>query len=190
MLFRSEVFEKNKIEIPTFHNYLEMIKEKFGEDSKIYLLAKMYQEFTLRDDYQLLMVSSTPKDTDNNYLVITRTKWRLIINHFKTAHIHRQLNEIIPTALTRLISNYIQKNGLKIGDYLFGNEPQSAYVSACNSAIGLKGKFGINLFRQMKITDVYNDPSFSRYDKVKLAKAMLSSYSVQKIYLRKQMEKE
>ena len=42
----------------------------------------------------------------------------------------------------------------------------------------------------MKITDLYNDPSFSRYDRVKLGKAMLSSYSQQKNYLRQQMEKD
>lgn len=183
-----EIAERNKLPIPTFSEYLKKIKEKFGEDSKIYLLSKLYEEFTLRDDFQLLIVSSTPKDTDNNYLVINKTRWRLIINKFKTSNSHSPLNEPIPTALTRLIEKYITKNNIKRGEYLFGNENQSAFVSKCNIEIGIKG--GINLYRQMKITDLYNDPSFSRYDRVKLGKAMLSSYSQQKNYLRQQMEKD
>ena len=40
-----------------YKDYMNKIKNKFGVDSKEYLIAKLYDELTVRDNYQNLIIA-------------------------------------------------------------------------------------------------------------------------------------
>ena len=182
-----ERMTRNQIVIPSFEEYVSKVKNYFGETSKMYLLSRLYEEFALRDDFQLIITHKTPKDTENNYIKINKSKHRLIINKFKTENKYDPVKSLMTKELTKLISEYIEREHLVDGDFLFGNQQLSQYIIAENRKIDVDG--GICLFRQMKITQIYNDPKMKAYDKVKLAEKMKHTYNIQKHYLRKNVEK-
>lgn len=181
----NELLCRNQKVIPTFEEYISKVKDHFGAESKMYLLARLYEEFALRDDFQLIITFTTPKDTDNNYIKINKSNHRLIINKFKTEKKYDPVKSLISKNLSTLLTEYIEREKLKEADYLFGNQTLSSYISTENKKIGIDG--GVCLFRQMKITQIHNDPKMKRYDKVKLAEKMKHTYNIQKHYLRKNM---
>ena len=172
-----------------FQDYINLVKEKFGEKSKMYMIAKLYNELTLRDDFTLKIVNSgRDLSTDLNYVVIPQrrgirlnTKLRIIINHYKTSEKYGQIDAELSVALSNLIREYATQNNLKEGDFLFGEKELSNYVSSHNKQMGVKGS--ITLFRQMKISDEVNKQTDAK-KRVDLADKLKHSPVVQLRYLR------
>jgi len=172
----------------TFPEYLEKVKEKFGEQSKMYLLSKLYDEVTVRDDFQLQLVSSLKDTEDNNinYIVIptkASSQVTVVLNNYKTSNKFGKIEVKISKQLTTMLRNYIKDNNLQNGDYLFGKKKLTSFVQTSNSKIGVVG--GTNLFRHMKVTELYK-PDMSPEERVELANKLLHSPIVQLRYLRNQ----
>ena len=166
-------------EVPTFEEYLQGCKANFTVGSKESLIAKFYDELTVRDDYGLVI---TDKNLENkNYLLIKPTSIEIVINNYKTDKKYGIIRHKLTKALEKITRAYITKNGLKIGDYLFGTEHLSSFVSKMNKTLGYKS--GVGLFRHMKITEQLGMATPA--ERVKLAEVMKHSPVVQKAYLRK-----
>ena len=175
---------QNKVETETVMNwkeYLDKVKSHFGETSKMYLIAKLYNEVTIRDDFILKIVEKKPKSTDANYLVLTKNNYKLVINTYKTMKKYGSFEVKLTKSVTKLISDYMKSNNLKVGDYLLGDSKLSTYISTKNKEIGISG--GINMYRHMTITSVLSDVK-STEEKIILADKMKHSIFVQPKYLR------
>ena len=172
-----------------FQDYIDLVKEKYGENSKMFVIAKLYDELTLRDDFTLKIVNSgRDLATDLNYIVIPQrkgiklnTKLRVVINHYKTSGKYGQIDAELSVALSNLIREYAKQNDLKEGDFLFGEKELSNYVSSHNKRMGVKGS--ITLFRQMKISDEVDKETDAK-SRVELADKLKHSPVVQLRYLR------
>jgi hypothetical protein len=167
-------------EVPTFKEYLAKCKSMFGVDSKEYLIAKFYEELTLRDDFGLILTNEI--NDDKNYLLLSPTKLTIVINSYKTNKRYGQIKHKLSKTLETLTKKYILKHNISLGDYLFGESKLSSSITKMNQALGYSG--GINLFRHMKITQVLNKES-NPETRLKLANAMKHSNVIQKAYLRK-----
>ena len=165
-------------EVPTFTEYLKQSRSRFGMDSKEYIIARFYDELTVRDDFGLTI---TDKDQDGNYLLVTKNYLEIIINDYKTEKKYGQIRYKLKKSLENLTREYIIKKKLGVGDSLFGHTQLSAVASKMNKELGYKG--GTNLFRHMKITSELQNASPE--DRVRLAEIMRHSPVVQIAYLRK-----
>lgn len=173
------------VPIMKFSEYLKKIKTEFGDKSKMYVLTKLYDELTLRDDFQLLMVDKIgdTKDDTRNYIVMYPSKpLKIIINNYKTQTQYGVIKESISKDLSKLIRLFIKDNKLNLGDYLFGNEKLSSFVSKNNKILGFPGS--ISEFRHMKISEeLAKVPSLE--ERKDLADKMKHSPITQLKYIRK-----
>ena len=143
------------------------------------LIAKFYNELTVRDDYGLVISNKNLKN--ENYLLISPKSMEVVINNYKTDKRYGVIRHKLSKPLEKLTRAYILKNKIQKGDYLFGAELLSSFVSKTNTTLGYKG--GINLFRHMKISEELAKATPA--ERVKLADVMKHSPVVQKAYLRR-----
>ena len=92
-----------------YKDYMNKIKNKFGVDSKEYLLAKLYNELTVRDNYQNLIIkqNATNLSNDNNYIIVNKNKSKIILNNYKTQKKYKQIIHEVSVELDKLIKNFI-----------------------------------------------------------------------------------
>lgn len=173
----------NEKSVLKFSEYLEKVKGYFGDNSKMYLLAALYNEVTIRDDMVLKIVTLQKNIKDNtNNILVSRTAITLFINSYKTAEKYGQIKVKLSHILSNQIRNYITTNNLKEGDYLFGDKKLSSFITNNNLKIGVIG--GVSLMRQMKISEEL-DKNKSAEKRIELAEKMKHSPIVQLRYLRK-----
>lgn len=176
--------------VMNFEKYIALIKEKFGEQSKEYLIALLYQLYGFRDDLQLKIVSKKPDDTEHNYIVIPKLnihRHYIILNQFKTAKKNGQQIIDIPMFMARIIREYAKQHGLVENLYLFGDKSLSGYIKKFNQKIGLP--ITINTYRQMRVSSALSStekPS-AKY-RIKIAKEMNHSTMASEKYVRKMDE--
>lgn len=168
----------------SFQDYLQKVREKFGEDSKMFVIANMYNEFTLRDNFGLLVVNKLPANLDDkNYLVIKPKSMEISINQYKTLKKYKAFTEPVSKGLDKIVRKYVKDNNVQFGSYLFGSEKLTGFVSLSNRQMGLTGSVGE--FRHMKITDILSDPNITNEEKLELSNKMKHSPMIQLKYLRK-----
>lgn len=177
--------EKSKEEIISFTEYLKKVKEHFGENSKMYNLISLYGiENTFRDNFQLEIVSlvkDAQKDTSKNYFVKNiKGHCFLIINDYKTKNIGQQKVKLDKN-ISNQIETYIEKNNLKVGDYLFGKSKFGPYISKNNKEIDIHGS--IDLIRKMKYSEV-SEKKLTEEEQVALAKKFQHTPNAQINYAR------
>lgn len=165
--------------IPLWKDYLRKCRAIFGIDSKEYLIARFYDEFTVRDDLGLVLADDT---RDDNYLFVRPDYLEVVINSYKTDKKYGQIRYKLKGSLEKLTRDYITKHNLKIGDLLFAQPTLSPIVSKMNKELGYSS--GVNLFRHMTTSEQLAKAK-SAEQKVKLAEAMKHSPVVQVSYLRK-----
>lgn len=170
---------KSKRETMSFTEYLAKIKEKFGADSKMYVIARLYDELTLRDDFVLEIVDSMPTDKTKNFIVMGK-KVTVVINVYKTSSKYKEIVVNLTAGLATLIKKYIKDNKLEVGQYLFGNKKLSPFISKKSKEVGMMG--GVNELRHMKVTDELK--GLTSEQKVDLSFKMKHSPLVQSRYLR------
>lgn len=166
-------------EVPSWKEYLKKSRAKFGMTSKEYLLARFYDELTVRDDFGLIITDEILDN--NNYLLVRGAYIEIVINTYKTDKKYGQIRYKLKKSLENLTREYIAKKKLKIGDLIFGAPKLTAIVSKMNEDLGYHG--GVNFFRHMTITEELEKATPEQ--RVKLAEAMKHSPVVQKAYLRK-----
>jgi|LakMenE01Jun11ns_1017448.scaffolds.fasta_scaffold9949612_1 hypothetical protein len=191
-IMKLDSIDKNIVDqdtiIISFTDYLKKIKERFGEESKEYLISLLYNEATLRDDFILKIVPSIKdtKDDNENFIIVSpkEENLTLIINHYKTRELYGVIKIRLSIGLSRMIRKYIQVENLSMNDYLFGNKNLSTFVQKMNKEIDVNG--GINLYRKMKISEMYKkyDGNPSAEERINLSNLMVHSPILQTRYLR------
>lgn len=166
-----------------FDDYIPKVKTKFGENSKMHLIALLYNELTLRDDFQLEIVEKAPKKSEHNYIVMSGKRLRVIISKYKTEKQYGVISELLAQNLSTRIKNYVMVNALKVGDYLFGDAPLSNFILYSNKQIGVEG--GVSMYRHMKVTEITNEKSITPEELIRLSLKMKHSPLVQLQYIRK-----
>jgi hypothetical protein len=179
--------EKNNDTIIDFNTYLDLVKTHYGENSKNYVISKLYEEVPVRDDFHLKIVPNDVQEENdtNNYLVIpskitTKNKMVVVINEYKTKNLYGTLKFVLSKQLENIILKYIKENKLNIGDYLFGKQKSNSdFISKQNKILGITGS--INNFRRMTINNYKNkNPD----EIIKLNKLMGHSHEASKNYIR------
>lgn len=168
-----------------FKDYLNKVREKFGDNSKMFLISSLYDELTVRDDFALKIINNHKDAIDDkiNYILVPKKMaCKIIINTYKTDKKYGVISHLCSNPLSNKIKKYITENGLKDGDYLFGNKSLTQFVSSNNPKIAVNG--GINVFRHMKITDELTSVK-SPEERKALADKMRHSPNVQLKYVRK-----
>jgi hypothetical protein len=152
--------------IPKFDDYAKKVEEVFGKNSDMDLITAIYKEIHGgRDDLGLRVVNSiddAKPEWGDNYIVVRKVKKpkpivsvRIIIDKFKTKNDYEGYNLIVNKALSKRIRDYIKKNKVEYGDYLFGVEKLSSFINSCNHILREQHNFlkdaagGVNLFRKM-----------------------------------------
>jgi hypothetical protein len=183
--------DNETLEVPTWSEYLERVKDSYGDNSMEYLLINIYKEVPMRDDMQLLLTDGKIEFSDNiNYLVMPEKKTKkikLLINKYKTGETYGKYEQELRLPLTRMINKYIKENNILIGGYLFGNKKLTGIVSNINKTIGYDSEkykaTGINFIRKIAIA---NANTTSPENQLNLAKSMgHSTETQQRIYKRK-----
>jgi hypothetical protein len=175
--------EKQQKEVVlTFPEYLEKVKNYFGINSTMYLLASMYSEVACRDNLALVILNKKPTELKENYLILNENQHEVILTKFKTEKKYETITVVLSEELTELIDKYIKTNKLNETDYLFGNQLLSPYIRYNNKLLGLD--IGINALRRMKVSEVINNKSIPVSEQFKLARQMGHSPAVQMVYLR------
>jgi hypothetical protein len=178
-----------------YNVYLQKIKAEFPADSKQVLVASMYNEVMARDNYGNLKILVHDKTDDelkegtDNYLVVGRTgtKVKVILTNYKTEKRYGIIRDTFSTEVSTLIRNYMERNGIKSGDYLFGNGKKlSTFVGTMNRKIGIeKGQQAINYIRHSKKTEIFMNPNLTAEEKLKASKAFAHSPVTSLAYIRK-----
>ena len=175
-----ETKQKQEIPLMPFSEYLETVKTKFGEDDKLFAIASLYNELTLRDDYILNIVankSEIPEGSDDSFIIISpkSKKANIIIHKYKTDSKYGIIDRKLSIELTKLLKSYIAKN--KITGYLFGDKPLTKFVSVNNKKMDISGS--ISLFRKMKVSDLLNKDDVTPEQRYTLSLEMKHSPAVQ-----------
>jgi hypothetical protein len=180
--------EKEQVQqedLPTFNYILNKIKQKFNEDSKQYLIAKIYSEFTCRDNLHLLIVSSKNKTKTlgmKNFLIVPTSKndmCRIILNDYKTQAKYGENDYVCSAELSDLLRKYIKNNNLVYDNYLFKEDKLSLIVNKMLSTIGIKGS--ISYLRRVRVTSEINKNNSPEH-RLRLSEQMGHSNSTQRMY--------
>lgn len=154
IMSRDQTASRQKVEtVLNFPEYLDKIKNEYGEISKEYLIALFYSFYSFRDDLILKIISNEKqaKDEKINYIIITPRKKNafLILNVYKTANKYGRDVVEIPENITKLLNIYIKNNNIK--GFLFGSKPLSGFIKKMNNKKNLN--ITINTLRQMKASE-------------------------------------
>jgi len=171
-----------------YSTYMGKIKTEFGEKSKQYLIASLYNEITVRDDFQLEIVNNEREvtNTKENYLIVPRsvkTNCTVVIQNYKTDRKYGIIRVKTSTVLSKQIREYMQTNQLTDGMKLFPNKTLSDFVSTMNKSVGAMTG-GVNYLRQSKISEILGKQVLSDEDKIVLSRRMAHSPLAQMKYVR------
>lgn len=171
---------------PTFSDYLSRVKEVYGKSSKQYLVAFLYSQFTVRDDFKNVKIVNSLNDDNkkDNFLLIDNDNMMFIINKFKTQNKYKRLEFTVTGELKKLLNNYISNNNLNYGDTLFGKSPLTGFVSKMNQSVGYNDLKGVNIYRHMRVSELYKNKNLNFEERHSLAEQMGHSLLVQSAYKR------
>lgn len=193
-LLKIKSTDENKVKqetmiLPSFDKYIKDVQQKFGLDSKMYLLAMLYDNMTLRDDYgDLIIVDDVKKitpDIDKNYIFVPTDKKGLCIlriNSYKTDKKYGIIHKTLSTPVTLLIKRYMTNNNINYGDALFGKNVGN-YISQKNKEINANYE-GVSWLRHIKVSDLLNKHGATPEERLALSKEMMHSPNVQANYER------
>lgn len=176
---------------PTFNDYIKKVKNKYGTDSKEYLVAKLYSEFSIRDDYGDAPILYAPiSSKEINYFVLKKNYVYFILNVYKTSNRYSSVKYTFSHNVSNLIKKYINNNNINtggsmfdgklIGKFLFDGN-LSPFVSNMNKELGYTNLGGINIFRHIRISELDGD---NYEEKAKLLNEMGHSALTQPKYRR------
>ena len=177
--------------VPSFENYINLVRTKFGDDSIEMLIVLLYQNFTVRDNYNMIIVDklADASELKTNYIIVPRDNKSIIllVKHYKTSKKFNDLkfsfsNSKEHVKIQNMLREHINTKNRNYGDYLFTKTSLSAQISKTNKSLGF-AVGGVNLYRHMKASEHYQS-KFSFKDREKLAKQMGHSIHTQKKYVR------
>jgi hypothetical protein len=181
----TRVEENQQKLVPTWEEVFDKVENKYGINSKEYLIMELYKRIPARDDFQLLITDKLDGyDSNINYLVLRLNKpSKVILHHFKTSTKYGKGTFLLSKELSQLVNIYMLKNKILLNDYLFGNTPQTGFVSNILKSIGYDesdyNKTGISFLRKMSVSNTTID---TPEEKLLLANTMMHSTNTQKGY--------
>lgn len=182
---RQKEAQESKEEALTFAEYLPLVAEKFGKDSKEYLIASLYSVHGFRDNLQLRLVVLPDDKKDNQiYLLKKGPIYNIVLNDYKTSDKYGRKVITLSRPLSAYIQLYKMKNNIQPGDYLFGKQKLSGFISAFNKKLGLP--VSINTYREMLVSPVIG--GMSSKERVELAKKMGHSPATSEHYKQKKKQ--
>jgi hypothetical protein len=178
--------DKAEMVVP-YEEYKRRILDFFGEDSKEYLIASLYNEVTCRDDYGALVIKRINPFDDGkcNFICINKSKTNcfIVLNTYKTSNLYGKVVRTFSPELCSLIVSYIERNHL--ADYLFPEEVESGlsgFVTNMNKKIAIDS--GINYIRHSKISEFLKKPDLTPETRLKFSTDCMHSESTQQKYRR------
>lgn len=166
----SRIEEGKQEEVLTFDKYLPKVAQKYGDDSKEYLVASLYSTNGFRDDLQLRVVR-LPDATKDNQLILPLTRggpYRIHMSKYKTGNKYGPKAILVSPHVSKLIQAYTVKHKIKPGQYLFGPDKLSGFISKFNKEMNLP--ITINTYREMNVAPVID--GMDSKQRVELAKKM------------------
>jgi hypothetical protein len=166
------------------------------------LLVSFYfmnnQHFIPRNDlpeFKLISISKSKKPLPDefNYIVINPDKkpMKIIMKNYKTKSKYGTQSFKISQYLEDILQTYLKEYGKTPGDYLFvdkNNKPfkHSNFSNLLNNSMEavLGAKIGIDLARQIVLSNLYNDNLMTINERHDLARAFLHSPDVAQEYIR------
>jgi hypothetical protein len=184
---KSIIENENKqanIKYPSFTEYLNKLKKIVPTNSKEWLLTKLYQNFTVRDDYKELKIIEKINDDNNedNFLLYNKKIMLFIMNKFKTNGKYKRIEFTVTGELKKLLNDWISIKNKKYGDYLFEKSSLSKFMGDVNKKLGYNDLGGVGIFRHMRVSEVNPNEPFEV--RKKLADQMGHSLLTQKTYRR------
>jgi hypothetical protein len=190
---KDESKERNDTLVTTvFSEQLRIIKEKYGEDSKEFLVMSLYNECSVRDNFGQLSIIAADRDANDkafNYLVIPRSgDCKIFLNVYKTKKKYGTLTYFLSPELSKLIRAYKTKNKIPYGSngilsFLFNDAKLSPYVGRMLKKAGLQG--GINEIRHAIFSEQMKDNTMTEDELAKLAFQAGHNSSTHRAYVRK-----
>ena len=168
---RKAAADATENEIISFEDYLPLVEEEFGKDSKEYLIAKLYDNIPGRDDFQLVIVKTVGETTDQkvNYIVVPdKGDCTVVVNQYKTQSKYGHDSRYpLDKATSALVRKYIKAKRLAYGSYLLGKGLLSGPISKFNDKLDLPNKVTISTYRKMWISrELPEDERDATYPKV------------------------
>lgn len=182
--------------VPSFVDYVDACREKYGTESKQYLVAVLYSVIPVRDNFKNMKIIKSLAENNgvDNFLVATRSTYTFVINDFKTKKggdiepIEKELQDELPKEieLIELLKEWIKIKKLKYGSLLFGKSPLSPFVSKMNRELGFST--GVDLFRHITVSDIPDDAPIEERERI--AESMQHSLQTQAVYARQKKTKK
>ena len=171
-------------DVMLYSDYIQLVLNKFGDDSKEYLVGMMYNEVTVRDNFGgLKIIDSFDCDDGKGNFLLKNGDFTIILNDYKTSKIYEKQIFTLSVELADLLTNYIDKH--ELADFLFPTHVKkglSQTVISMNKKIGVVG--GINTIRKMKISTFLQQDNLTAEDRLKQSRSMCHSIGVQQKYRR------
>jgi hypothetical protein len=162
-----------------FSEIMNEASQKFDRVSEEMVLLKLYDEFTLRQDYEALAIRfhqpgrARWRSTTNYYVVPTG---ELVMNNLKKVKKKTDtFSGKVSESLKSLLVEYASKRGLEDGDLLFQSKPSRLFQNIGTS---------VNKLRHAKVTEMLQDDKLTQEQKRDLAIRMNHSIVTQFIYRR------
>ena len=164
--------------------YEKRILEKFGIDSKQFLIIQIYKECLGRDDFDLWLINdleSINKDKTKNYLIIhDDDKYEICMQSYKTSKGKDPIFIELSCEVSFLINNYIKKNNIQERLFPTKQGKNSSWISQMNKRIDVDGS--INTIRHIVISSF--SQNMNAEELVQLSKRCFHSVSTQPFYKR------
>lgn len=163
------------------------------ENSKDKAIAAFYTLQPPRrvEDVSLIKIGnpdeSKDSDTNYNYIYLESEEPKVVYNKYKTDQKYGQVSLPLPDDLVDVLKEYVRKNELNPGHFLFGVSPSKGYknMSQTVTIVFRKAfpdkKLSVNMLRKIKISHALNKRP-THAEKEKLAKAMGHSKDIQQWY--------
>ena len=163
-----------------YDEYLKLIYEKYPENSKERLVALLYKEIPVRDNFgSLKLIDSLDEDNGvGNFLL--RNCENVILNDYKTKNVYNKVVYDLSSKLSEILLDYI--DACEINDYIFEQKPLSAFVISMNKKLGLK--ISINTLRKMSVSEFLAKANITAEDRMEQSRKMCHSVATQKTYKR------
>lgn len=184
--------------VPSFVDYVDACREKYGTKSKQYLVAVLYSVIPVRDNFKNMKIIKSLAENNgvDNFLVATRSTYTFVINDFKTKKgghidpIEKELQEELPKEfeLIGLLKDWIKIKKLNYGSLLFGKSPLSPFVGKMNRELGFSTGTGVDLFRHITVSDIPDDAPIEERERI--AESMQHSLQTQSVYARQKKTKK
>jgi integrase len=170
-----------------FSDFLKLLEKNNKTSGKLYAMAKLYDILPLRDDMTLTIIDNIKDEKENiNYLLLKNNlPYECIINWSKGAKNegskHEKLKVKITDNVRDILSKYMQKNNISVGNVLFNtySGSNSNFLSRALKTYNLVG--GVSLFRKMKVAEL---DKYDMAERVKLARIMGHTMATQLTYQR------